>query len=68
MNAGGQDRDKPSAANDTPMGNLRASLTTLQDQINVFLTERMRAEKANDRDDIERKVLDEGAEEESDSE
>lgn len=65
LNAGGEDRDKPSAAKNTAMGELRAALTTLQDQINVFLTERMRAEKANDTDDIERKVLDEGVEEDS---
>ncbi|KAI5949683.1 GON7 [Candida margitis] len=68
LNAGGEDRDKPSAPNDTPMGELRAALTTLQDQINVFLTDRMRAEKENDTDDIERKVLDEGVEEDSESE
>ncbi|KAL6453943.1 GON7 EKC/KEOPS complex subunit GON7 [Candida maltosa Xu316] len=34
LNAGGEDRDKPSEHNDTPLGHLRAELTTLQDQIN----------------------------------
>ncbi|KAI5959561.1 GON7 [Candida pseudojiufengensis] len=66
INAGGEDRDKPSEHNDTPLGNLRAAITTLQDQINEFLTDRMKLEKTNNEngdDDIERKVLDEGVEE-----
>ncbi|KAI3404939.1 GON7 [Candida oxycetoniae] len=64
INAGGEDRDKPSMHKDTPLGHLRASLTTLQDQINVFLTERMKLEKYNNKkkeQEFERKLLDEGA-------
>lgn len=60
INAGGEDRDKPTEAKDTPLGHLRAELTTLQDQVNVFLTKRM---KAGD-EDMERRVLDGGDEEE----
>lgn len=60
INAGGEDRDKPSEAKDTPLGQLRAELTTLQDQVNVFLTQRM---KGGD-EDMERRVLDGGEEEE----
>ncbi|RCK55570.1 EKC/KEOPS complex subunit GON7 [Candida viswanathii] len=65
IKAGGEDRDKPSEHNDTVLGNLRAEVTTLQDQINIFLTERMRLEndKANG-GDVERRILDEGVEEE----
>jgi protein GON7 len=60
IKAGGEDRDKPSEAKDTPLGHLRAELTTLQDQVNVFLTQRM---KGGD-EDMERRVLDGGDEEE----
>lgn len=68
IKAGGQDRDKPSNAEDTPLGQLRAKLTTLQDQINTFLTERMNNEKnrSNEENELERKLLDEGVDEESD--
>ncbi|KAI5953304.1 GON7 [Candida jiufengensis] len=67
INAGGEDRDKPSDHKNTPLGNLRASITTLQDHINEYLTERMKLGKSNiGSDDIERKVLDEGVEEEDD--
>ncbi|CAN3358912.1 EKC/KEOPS complex subunit Gon7p [Diutina catenulata] len=58
--AGGADRDRPSEAAGTPLGQLRAELTTLQDQINVYLTERMQQSKAKAADDIERIILDEG--------
>ncbi|ABN65691.2 predicted protein [Scheffersomyces stipitis CBS 6054] len=67
IKAGGEDRDKPSEARDTPLGHLRAQLTTLQDQINVFLTERMKSEKSaitgKEEDDIERRILDDGVDE-----
>lgn len=65
LKAGGEDRDKPSEANDTPLGNLRAKLTTLQDNINVFLTERMKNEKdsVSSEKDIERRILDDGVDE-----
>ncbi|RLV92149.1 EKC/KEOPS complex subunit GON7 [Spathaspora sp. JA1] len=65
INAGGQDRDIPSKHKDTPMGNLRAQLTTLQDQLNVFLTDRMKLDKDKEKEqDLERKILDEGVDEE----
>ncbi|CAI5758951.1 unnamed protein product [Candida verbasci] len=65
IKAGGEDRDKPTDHNDTPLGNLRAELTTLQDQINIFLTDRMNLEKDNKNQeaDIERRLLDEGVDE-----
>lgn len=64
--AGGEDRDRPSPASNTPLGQLRARLTTVQDQLNVFLTERMKDEKGAGDDDIERRLLDEGVDEDSD--
>ncbi|KAK6202666.1 protein GON7 [Scheffersomyces amazonensis] len=67
INAGGEDRDKPSEAKDTPLGHLRAKLTTLQDQVNVFLTERMKQDKSKnaqkEEEDIERRILDDGVDE-----
>lgn len=62
--AGGEDRDKPSSAKDSELGNLRAQLTTLQDQINVFLTQRMKGEAIDN--DIERRILDDGVDEDLD--
>lgn len=75
IKAGGEDRDKPSDHKDTPLGNLRAELTTLQDHLNIFLTERMKLEKLkngggggdnnkSNEQDLERRILDEGVEEE----
>ncbi|GME81122.1 unnamed protein product [Ambrosiozyma monospora] len=68
LNAGAVDEDMPSAASDTQMGRLREYLTTLQDDVNTFLTERMQhSGSANDKDnDIERRVLDEGVDEDDD--
>ncbi|EGW34849.1 uncharacterized protein SPAPADRAFT_57942 [Spathaspora passalidarum NRRL Y-27907] len=68
INAGGEDRDKPTPHKDTPMGNLRAQLTTLQDQLNVFLTERMKLDKQgkSNEQELERKILDEAEDEEED--
>lgn len=66
VKAGGQDRDKPSAAKDTPLGNLRAQLTTLQDKVNEFLTEKMLNKRKLEDDDIERRILDDGVDEDSD--
>ena len=68
IKAGGEDRDKPSKHKDTTLGHLRAQLTTLQDQINVFLTERMQLEKDKIKgqqieEDVERRILDEGVDE-----
>lgn len=69
IRAGGQDRDRPTQALDTYLGSLRAQLTTVQDKINEFLTERMadaKAQETNHTDEIERKLLDEGHDEDSD--
>lgn len=64
INAGGQDRDTPSEAKDTPLGQLRARLTTMQDKINTFLTDKMKEEKASkDFKNLEKKMLDEGVDE-----
>ncbi|GMG21964.1 unnamed protein product [Ambrosiozyma monospora] len=65
LNAGAVDEDMPSVASDTQMGRLREYLTTLQDDVNTFLTERMHNDgSSNDKDnDIERRVLDEGVDE-----
>lgn len=64
LKAGGVDRDRPSEAKDTYLGNLRAELTTIQDQVNGFLTDRMTGKKFDD--DIERRILDDGVDEDSD--
>lgn len=67
IRAGGEDRDRPSPASNTPLGELRAQLTNVQDQINVFLTERMAVAKEKDAaGDIERRLLDEGHDEDLD--
>lgn len=69
IRAGGQDRDRPTHALDTYLGSLRTELTTLQDKINEFLTERMAEAKmhgTDSTDEIERKLLDEGHDEDSD--
>lgn len=68
INAGGQDRDKPSEAKDTYLGKLRAELTTLQDKMNEFLTQKMSNKRKLDEqeDDIERRILDDGVDEDSD--
>lgn len=67
IKAGGQDRDKPSPAKNTPLGNLRAELTTLQDKLNEFLTLKMsNKRKLEEEDDIERRILDDGVDEDSD--
>ncbi|KAL7663525.1 EKC/KEOPS complex subunit GON7 [[Candida] zeylanoides] len=61
VQAGGEDRDRPSAARDTALGHLRAALTTVQDRLNEFLTERMRQGGASSGAlDIEKRILDEG--------
>lgn len=66
LKAGGEDRDKPSPAKDTPLGNLRAQLTTLQDKLNEFLTLKMLNKRKLEDDDIERRILDDGVDEDSD--
>ncbi|QWW23693.1 hypothetical protein CA7LBN_002494 [Candidozyma auris] len=66
ISAGGEDRDKPTPASKTPLGSLRAQLTTIQDQLNVFLTEKMSNKRKHEDDDVERRILDEGIDEDSD--
>lgn len=67
IKAGGQDKDKPTPAKDTPLGHLRAELTTLQDKLNEFLTLKMsNKRKLDEDDDIERRILDDGVDEDSD--
>jgi len=39
------DKNKPTENKDTKTGRLRAYVTNLQDQVNIFLTERMEVEK-----------------------
>lgn len=68
INAGGQDRDKPSAAKNTPLGSLRAQLTSIQDMLNTFLTEKMSNKRKFEDEDVERRVLDNGVDEDSESE
>lgn len=65
IKAGGEDRDRPSDAKDSELGELRAQLTTLQDHINIFLTERMEIDKnkAKENEDLERRILDDGVDE-----
>lgn len=63
INAGGQDRDQPSAAKNTQLGELRAQLTTLQDKINELLTSKMAEQKKQSDADLERRILDEGVDE-----
>lgn len=69
IKAGGQDRDKPSAAKDSYLGLLRAQLTTLQDKINEHLTQKMsnkrKLDEEKDEGDIERRILDDGVDEDS---
>lgn len=69
IKAGGEDRDKPSAAKNTALGSLRAQLTTLQDNINGFLTSKMLNKRKLDEvadTDLERRILDDGVDEDSD--
>lgn len=67
VKAGGEDRDRPSPPNNSQLGDLRAKLTTLQDKLNVFLTDRMKVAKELDtldyNHDIERRILDDGVDE-----
>lgn len=67
ITAGGEDRDKPTPALNTALGSLRAQLTTIQDQLNGFLTEKMLKKSKPEDDDVERRILDEGIDEDSDS-
>lgn len=63
IKAGGEDRDRPSPASDGRLGQLRGRLTSLQDNINTFLTKRMEQAKEDSSKDIERRILDDGVDE-----
>ncbi|VEU21371.1 DEKNAAC102734 [Brettanomyces naardenensis] len=65
------DKDRSREGKDTRIGRLRGYVTSLQDQVNVFLTTRMNESKqaANEKaeeESIERRVLDEGADTDDD--
>ncbi|KAM9905695.1 hypothetical protein OXX79_001983 [Metschnikowia pulcherrima] len=70
IEAGGEDRDKPSEARNTDLGALRAQLTTVQDQLNAFLTAKMKMSNKRKLDDseadVEKRLLDDGVDEDSD--
>ncbi|KAH3665771.1 hypothetical protein OGAPHI_003959 [Ogataea philodendri] len=61
--AGAVDRDAPTEAGDSQIGRLRAYVTTLQDEVNEFLTARMKGGQEKDVQD-EYEDEDEDAEEE----
>lgn len=82
LDAGAVDKDMPSEPKDTYLGGLRAKVTTLQDDLNEFLTERMQLESSNSivkdansdnsktqqqEEEFEKKLLD-GADEDSEDE
>ncbi|KAG7863801.1 hypothetical protein KL919_001116 [Ogataea angusta] len=50
--AGAVDRDAPTEAPDTRIGRLRAYVTTLQDEVNEFLTERMKIKGEEEGQDL----------------
>ncbi|GMM37231.1 chromatin DNA-binding EKC/KEOPS complex subunit [Saccharomycopsis crataegensis] len=50
MNAGMVDKDVPSAPSSTNLGALRSQLTSLQDVINLYLTDRMKKNVAEEKD------------------
>ncbi|KAG7697847.1 hypothetical protein KL930_000098 [Ogataea haglerorum] len=50
--AGAVDRDAPTEATDTRIGRLRAYVTTLQDEVNEFLTERMTRKGEEEEQDL----------------
>ncbi|GMF08088.1 unnamed protein product [[Candida] boidinii] len=76
LEAGAIDKDKPSQHKDSKIGRLRAYITTLQDDVNVYLTQRMKeADKDKNSENIqqieqsiERRVLDDGVDEDDDDE
>lgn len=54
-----EDRDQPSAPAGNYYGELRCKLTYLQDELNVFLTDKMQVEKkSKDMEEVEKKLLD----------
>ncbi|ONH70096.1 EKC/KEOPS complex subunit GON7 [Cyberlindnera fabianii] len=68
LSKGAVDKDAPSEHKDTYLGVLRAQVTNLQDQINVYLTERMRIQKEEEKEsEMEKKLLD-GGDDDSDEE
>ncbi|ODV84017.1 hypothetical protein CANARDRAFT_236872 [[Candida] arabinofermentans NRRL YB-2248] len=68
LKAGAIDKDKPSLIpTDAKIGLLRAYLTTLQDDVNLFLTKRMAHDDLNSIEgDLERRILDDGVDEDDD--
>lgn len=70
LDAGAVDKDMPTEAKDTYLGRLRAQVTTLQDDLNEFLTERMKAEAddklAREKQEEFEKILLDGDDEDSD--
>ncbi|ODV63017.1 chromatin DNA-binding EKC/KEOPS complex subunit GON7 [Ascoidea rubescens DSM 1968] len=69
LKAGIKDKDKPSEAKDSCLGKLRSELTTLQDKINVYLTERMASNSSgnnNEEAKFEKEILDGTAEDDED--
>lgn len=65
LDAGAVDKDMPSEPKDTHLGRLRAQVTTLQDDLNEFLTQRMNTGPNDKEQELEKKLLD-GADEDSD--
>lgn len=67
INAGmKEDQDKSSDPADTNLGAMRAELTSLQDKINIFLTDEMKKNNGEEEDvDIEKIVADVESEDES---
>lgn len=72
LNAGQVDKDASTESLGTNLGQLRAELTTIQDKVNIFLTERMKEAAASGNDDNSRNVdidqLVAGGDEEEDDE
>lgn len=58
LSRGAVDRDRPSDAKDTELGLLRCHLTSLQDDINEFLTQRMKEHGDAGEKEFEKKLLD----------
>jgi protein GON7 len=61
LSKGAVDKDKPSEHKGTPMGLLRCRITHLQDDINEYLTKRMKEQEGNkEEQEFEKKLLDGG--------
>ncbi|CCH42975.1 hypothetical protein BN7_2521 [Wickerhamomyces ciferrii] len=62
LDAGIIDKDQPSTPNQTYLGDLRSQVTTLQDDLNEFLTERMQRENSIGKEEEWEKTLLDGGE------